>query len=119
MECMAGKVAENRRFEAMGRVVDRLIDRDLTQYTHIYCVGLLVNSSSFVSWLLSSILQVTLTMVVHRQESDGCSCVDLTTPLGHETFRSLRTRLSEQLCVSILSKISLPFLSFLVFYAQL
>ena len=42
----------------------------------------------------NSTLQVTLTMVVHRQESPMAvasmlaSCVDLTTPLDHETFRS-------------------------------
>ena len=53
-------------------------------------------------------------------ESDGCSCMDLTTPLGHETLRSsidVRELDSETgLIHAISSKISLPFLSFLVFY---
>ena len=60
-----------------------------------------------------------LTMVVHRQESDGCSCMDLTTPLGHETFRSsidVQELDSESgfvsNCVSVSSKVSLSFLSF-------
>ena len=90
MERMAGKVAGDRQFEAMGGVVDQSIASlgKLTAKAHSL-VFRIVNSSSFVSWLLSSTLQVMLTMVVHRQESDGCtSCVDLTTPLGHETFRS-------------------------------
>ena len=66
-------------------------------------------------------------VIVHRQELDGCSyvaravCVELTTPLGHETFRRSTTFLRERLCVSVSIKISLSFLSFfeLVFYAYL
>ena len=63
----------------------RSTDHESKQYTRSLVLRI-VNSSSFISWLLSSMLQVTLMMVVHRQESNGC--MDLTTPLGHETFRS-------------------------------
>ena len=50
-------------------------------------------------------------------ESDGCSCADLTTPLGHETFRcsiDVRELDSENgfVCPFL-------FLSFFVFYAYL
>ena len=64
-------------------------------------------------------------MVVHSQGSDGCSGVDLTTPLGHETFKSsIDVRIFENLaqrvalCVRF-EKDKLAFLSFLVFYAYL
>ena len=53
------------------------------------CATNLVNSSSCVSWLLNSTLQVTLTMVVHHESwMVVASCVDLTTPLDHEILRS-------------------------------
>ena len=56
------------------------IDSESTQCTriqvsllHRHVVLLIVNSLSFISWLLSSTLQVTPMMIVHCQESDGCS----------------------------------------------
>ena len=76
MERMAGKVAGDGRSH-------RSIDRSRVNTVYAYpgkltawarsLVFRIVNSSSFVSWLLSSTLQVTLTMVVHCQASDGCS----------------------------------------------
>ena len=63
-------------------------------------VSRISNSSSFVSWLLKSM------MLGHTNIDGG---VDLTTPLGHETIRSSfdwcsRTRIGERPCVSVSSK---------------